>query len=41
MIARERLNQLKDKFDSAILRADLPSDRQLFVWVQAEAVKEL
>lgn len=41
MIARERLNQLKDKFGSAILRADLPSDRQLFVWVQPEAVKEL
>lgn len=41
MIARERLNQLKDKFDSSILRADLPSDRQLFVWVQPAAVKEL
>lgn len=41
MIARERLNQLKDKFDSAIVRADLPSERQLFVWVQPAAVKEL
>lgn len=41
MIARERLNQLKQKFDSAIVRADLPSDRQLFVWVRPEAVKEL
>ncbi len=41
MIARERLNQLKEKFDSAILRADLPSDRQLFVWAEAAAVKEL
>jgi Ni,Fe-hydrogenase III large subunit/Ni,Fe-hydrogenase III component G len=41
MIARERLNQMKEKFGSAILRADLPSDRQLFVWVQPEAVKEL
>jgi len=41
MIARERLNQMKEKFGSAILRADLPSDCQLFVWVQPEAVKEL
>ncbi|HKT70952.1 MAG TPA: NADH-quinone oxidoreductase subunit C, partial [Terriglobales bacterium] len=41
MIARKRLNQLKDKFDSAIVRADLPSERQLFVWVQPAAVKEL
>jgi Ni,Fe-hydrogenase III large subunit/Ni,Fe-hydrogenase III component G len=41
MIARERLNQLKEKFDSAIVRADLPSDRQLFVWVQPAAVKEV
>jgi Ni,Fe-hydrogenase III large subunit/Ni,Fe-hydrogenase III component G len=41
VIARERLNQLKEKFDSAILRADLPSDRQLFVWVKPEAVKDL
>ncbi|HYL97023.1 MAG TPA: NADH-quinone oxidoreductase subunit C [Terriglobales bacterium] len=41
MIARERLNELKEKFDSAILRADLPSDRQLFAWVQPAAVKEV
>ena len=41
MIARERLNQLREKFDSAILRADLPSDRQLFMWVKPEAVKQL
>jgi Ni,Fe-hydrogenase III large subunit/Ni,Fe-hydrogenase III component G len=41
MIARERLSELREKFDSAILRADLPSDRQLFVWVQPEAVKDL
>ncbi len=41
MIARERLNQLREKFDSAIVRADLPSDRQLFVWVQPAAVKEM
>ena len=25
MIARERLNQLKDKFDSAIVRATFPA----------------
>jgi Ni,Fe-hydrogenase III large subunit/Ni,Fe-hydrogenase III component G len=41
MIGRERLNQLRERFDSALLRADLPSDRQLFVWVQPAAVKEL
>ncbi|HLX75946.1 MAG TPA: NADH-quinone oxidoreductase subunit C [Terriglobales bacterium] len=41
MIARERLNQLREKFDSAIVRADLPSERQLFVWVEPAAVKEL
>src|SRR5690348_4286289 len=41
MIARERLNQLKEKFDSAVVRADLPSERQLFVWVQPAAVKEV
>ncbi|HEV2115446.1 MAG TPA: NADH-quinone oxidoreductase subunit C [Terriglobales bacterium] len=41
MIARERLKQLREKFDSAILRADLPSERQLFMWVKPEAVKQL
>jgi Ni,Fe-hydrogenase III large subunit/Ni,Fe-hydrogenase III component G len=41
MIARERLNQLREKFSSAMLRADLPSDRQLFVWVKPEAVRDL
>jgi Ni,Fe-hydrogenase III large subunit/Ni,Fe-hydrogenase III component G len=41
MIARDRLNQLKEKFGSAILRADLPSEHQLFVWVQPGVVKEL
>ncbi|HKW68018.1 MAG TPA: NADH-quinone oxidoreductase subunit C [Terriglobales bacterium] len=41
MIARERLNLLKEKFDCAIVRADLPSDRQLFVWIQPAAVKEV
>lgn len=41
MIARERLNQLKDRFDSAIVRADLPSDCQLFVWLQPDSVKDV
>ena len=41
MIARERLNQLKDRFDGALVRADLPSDRQLFVWMQPDAVKDV
>jgi Ni,Fe-hydrogenase III large subunit/Ni,Fe-hydrogenase III component G len=41
MIARERLNQLSEKFGGAILRSDLPSDRRLLVWVRPEAVEEL
>ncbi len=39
MIARERLNQLREKFGSAIERADLPGDDRLFVYVQATALK--
>ena len=31
MIARDKLNLLKDKFGPAILRADLPADGRLFV----------
>lgn len=41
MIARERLNQLKLKYDSAIVRADLPGDLQFFLWIRPEAVKEI
>jgi len=40
MIARERLNQLKEKLGQSLLRADLPSDRSLFVYVEPSALKE-
>jgi Ni,Fe-hydrogenase III large subunit/Ni,Fe-hydrogenase III component G len=33
MIARDRLNQLRDKFGPAIQRADLPADDRLFVYI--------
>ncbi len=39
MIAREKLNQLKAKFGPAIRRADLASDRCLFVFVEAASLK--
>jgi Ni,Fe-hydrogenase III large subunit/Ni,Fe-hydrogenase III component G len=39
MIAREKLDQLKAGLGSVIKRADLPSDRCLFVFVEASALK--
>ncbi|MGD0845138.1 MAG: NADH-quinone oxidoreductase subunit C [Geobacteraceae bacterium] len=39
MDARARLNQLKEKFGSQILRADFPNDRRLYVYVEPEALK--
>ena len=39
MIARERLNQIREKFGSALLRADLPDDRHLFAFVERTAIK--
>src|SRR5512137_2601191 len=39
MIARERLNQLKEKFGMAIQRADLPGDSRLFVFVEPSSLK--
>ena len=39
MIAREKLDQLKAKWGAAIRRADLPSERCLFVFVEASALK--
>jgi len=39
MNAREKLDQLNAGWASAIRRADLPSDRCLFVFVQASALK--
>jgi Ni,Fe-hydrogenase III large subunit/Ni,Fe-hydrogenase III component G len=41
MVARERLNQLKEKFGRAIQRADLPSDQRLFVVADPAAVKPI
>src|SRR5512137_2428715 len=41
MIAREKLNQLKAKFGSAIQRADLPGDTRLFVFVEPSALKAI
>jgi Ni,Fe-hydrogenase III large subunit/Ni,Fe-hydrogenase III component G len=41
MIARDRLNQLKEKFGPAILRADLPGDHRLFAVVDPAAVKAI
>jgi Ni,Fe-hydrogenase III large subunit/Ni,Fe-hydrogenase III component G len=39
MIAREKLNCLKEKFGPALLRADLPDDRNLFAFVEPDALK--
>ena len=39
MDARERLNQLKEKFGPAILRADFPNDSRLYVYVDPQALK--
>jgi len=41
MIARDRLEQLRAKFGSAIQRADLSGDNRLFVFVEPTAVKEI
>jgi Ni,Fe-hydrogenase III large subunit/Ni,Fe-hydrogenase III component G len=41
MDARERLNQLKEKFGPAILRADFPNDSRLYVYVEAQSLKSI
>jgi Ni,Fe-hydrogenase III large subunit/Ni,Fe-hydrogenase III component G len=41
MIAREKLDQLKARWGAAIRRADIPSDRSLFVFVEASALKSI
>ncbi len=41
MAAREILNQLKEKFGSALLRADLPGEDRLFVYVEAASIKSI
>ena len=41
MNARDRLNQLKAKLGPAILRADLPGETRLFVFVEPSALKAI
>jgi len=41
MIARERFEQFKQKFGPLIERADLPSDRRLFVFIAPSSVKSV
>jgi Ni,Fe-hydrogenase III large subunit/Ni,Fe-hydrogenase III component G len=41
MVARDRLAQLKEEFGAAILRADLPGDTRLFVFIKPSAVKSV
>src|SRR5215471_60202 len=41
MLARHRLMQLDEKFDAAILRADVPNDNCLLVHVDPSRVKEV
>jgi Ni,Fe-hydrogenase III large subunit/Ni,Fe-hydrogenase III component G len=41
MLARDRLDQLKEKFGPAIQRADLPADNRLFVVVDLPWVKQV
>ena len=38
MVAREKLNQLKARFGSAIHRADLPSDDRLYLFANPESM---
>ena len=39
MDAHKRLNQLKEKFGSQILRADFPNENRLYVYVEPQALK--
>ncbi|MDH7501830.1 MAG: NADH-quinone oxidoreductase subunit C [Verrucomicrobiota bacterium] len=41
MAAREKLGFLRQRFGSAIVRADLTSDRRLYVFVEPRSVKEV
>ncbi len=41
MVARDKLNLLKDKFGPAILRADLPADDRLFVYIEPVVVRDV
>src|SRR5512138_290874 len=39
MDAHKRLNQLKEKFGTQILRADFPNENRLYVYVEPQALK--
>ena len=39
MIARQKLQLLKEKFGAALHRADIPADNRLVVYIEAAAVK--
>jgi Ni,Fe-hydrogenase III large subunit/Ni,Fe-hydrogenase III component G len=41
MVAREKLSHLKEAFGPALLRADLPDDRHLFVTVEPSSLKQI
>jgi Ni,Fe-hydrogenase III large subunit/Ni,Fe-hydrogenase III component G len=41
MIAREKLNRLKERFGEAIERADVTGDNRLFIFVQPTALKPI
>jgi Ni,Fe-hydrogenase III large subunit/Ni,Fe-hydrogenase III component G len=41
MVAREKLSHLKETFGPALLRADLPDDRHLFVTVEPSSLKQI
>ena len=41
MVARERLDQLKARFGTAIVRADITGDRRLFVYVDPSSLREI
>jgi Ni,Fe-hydrogenase III large subunit/Ni,Fe-hydrogenase III component G len=41
MTAREKLDLLKEKFGPALLRSDLPDDRNLFAFVEPAALKTI
>jgi Ni,Fe-hydrogenase III large subunit/Ni,Fe-hydrogenase III component G len=41
MLAREKLNALREKLGDAILRADLPSADRLYIYIRPEALKDI
>ena len=41
MFDQAKLNLLKEKFGASLLRADMPKDRRLFLYVEPSALKEI